>query len=75
MISENGFSDQFSYRIFSNTRSYLLKIKRVIFTGYWEASARCSLLESLFNVYKSLLYVLDNVNNTSRRTAACRLIA
>ena len=40
------------------------------------ASARCTLLESLFNVY-TLLYVLDSAvtHNTSRRTAAGRLIA
>ena len=52
MISENGFSDnQFSDRIFPSTRSYLIKKKEVVFTGYWEAPARCTLLESLFNVY------------------------
>ena len=39
-------------------------------------SARCTLLESLFNVH-SLLYILDNAftDNTSRRTAMGELIA
>ena len=58
-MSENGFSDNhFSNRIFPSTRSYLHRLskqkgnKKVVFTaGYKEASARCTLLESLFNVY------------------------
>ena len=40
------------------------------------ASARCTILESLFNVH-GLLSVLDNAvtHNTSRRTAAGRVLA
>ena len=51
-MPENGFSDnQFSIRILPCTRSYLDQNKKVVLTGYWEASARCTLLESMFNIY------------------------
>ena len=86
MISENGFSvNQSSKRIFASTRSYLPAYqnkkgnKKVVFhqllggVCMLYSIGESRLMYSLHN----LLYVLDDVvtNNTSRRTAACRLIA
>ena len=75
--SENGFSaNQFSNRIFPSTHSYF--IRKSSFHRILEGVCTLYSIGESVQCIHSLLYVLlDNVvaNNTSRRTASCRLIA